>query len=325
MKTQHDPAAFAPLLEEVARQALAEGSVHAVADIALGLLFSPAYRALGILVARGTLPLGRREECQHTYEDILAARGELDLSPDDEFADFMEQLEEQEHSSHRDLLGKQAEQEAKAAENRRLKEERAELQRALKSSQKREREAAALAGLAAPTGPSEETRRLNTQLKNVEAMLRDLGAERIVLRREIAELRAEVARLRLAQGLTEEGAQPPLEADEPGEELHLTGQQPVRLLRFAGKFHRSLDRLPRQAAAAVMSHLGRLAAGDEHEMTGRKKIYAVDGVLRSRVGDFRVLFRFTPRDIEVIDVVDRKDLEKRLKTLRASGVPEFAS
>ena len=49
-------------------------------------------------------------------------------------------------------------------------------------------------------------------------------------------------------------------------------------------------------------------------------------VLRTRVAsDYRLLLHLTPTNVQVIDVVNRRDLEKRLKLLRTNGLPPFAA
>jgi mRNA-degrading endonuclease RelE of RelBE toxin-antitoxin system len=64
--------------------------------------------------------------------------------------------------------------------------------------------------------------------------------------------------------------------------------------------------------------LGRIAAGESG--VDVVKVLECEDVMRARVaGDYRVLFRYTSSVVEVLDVADRRDLQKRAKTLRAKG------
>jgi hypothetical protein len=78
--------------------------------------------------------------------------------------------------------------------------------------------------------------------------------------------------------------------------------------------------LPPQVGRGVLPLLGRLAAGEAGAFMGLVKIYECEGVVRARVGDYRVLLRFLPEVLEVLDVVDRRDLQRQAKRLRAKGV-----
>ena len=70
-----------------------------------------------------------------------------------------------------------------------------------------------------------------------------------------------------------------------------------------------------------MPLLGRLASGEPAAFAGLVKIQECDDLVRARVaGSYRLLLRFTPAAVEVFDVVDRRDLQRRVKALRAKGV-----
>jgi hypothetical protein len=65
-----------------------------------------------------------------------------------------------------------------------------------------------------------------------------------------------------------------------------------------------------------MSILGRLAGGDPAAFNGAKRI-GLPTVVSQRIGiDYRLLFRLLPDRIEVIDLIPRQDLERRIKTLK---------
>jgi hypothetical protein len=320
-----DPAKFFATLEAESLKALQSGDENAVPDIAMGLLCSP-YRALAILLARGTLPLVRRELATPIYDDILKARAELNLSPDDAFADFMEERAARERPG--DEAEAVQEKEAQLAElakrTRALKEEVASVKRALALQEKKAKRNSAANEPAQPDA-SEEAKELRTQLKKVEALLRETSAERVLARRDRDRLEQENELLRIANGIHPAEA---AEADDEatGDPLEVKGQQPVRFYRFAEKFEATMMSFPRDVGAAAMGWLARLASGDPHAFMGVKKIYECDGVLEARVaGDYRLLFQLSPKHIRVIDLVNRRDLPRRLKGLRSGGLPGFAA
>ena len=73
----------------------------------------------------------------------------------------------------------------------------------------------------------------------------------------------------------------------------------------------------RITSRGAMSMLGRLAGGDPAAFNGAKCIKGVPAVVRQRIGiDFRLLFRLRPGRIEVVDLIPRQDLERRIKTLK---------
>jgi hypothetical protein len=318
LMASNDPAQFLQTLEAEALTSLHAADPICVSDIAAGLLSSP-YRALGILIARGALPLADRTLASEAFDDILKARGDLNLPPDDEFADFMEERAalEAKHDGTAALHEAQAQLVAKAAQVRRMNEERVRLKRALSVSEKHERRSAGAVNVTGPIGGGEESKRLRAQLKALEALQRETGEERVTLRRKVGKLEQENELLRIANGQVETEA---ANDEEPGDPVEMYGCQPVRLYKFADKFAQTLAEFPRHVGAAVMTQLGRIASGDPSAFMGLKKMHEADNVVRSRVaGDYRLLLRLTPEVVEVLDVVNRRDLQRRLKLLRAKG------
>jgi hypothetical protein len=91
---------------------------------------------------------------------------------------------------------------------------------------------------------------------------------------------------------------------------------PVRLIEFPKSFHQALAGFPRHVARAAIIMAGRLAAGEPAAFVGALRLKAVPNVMRQRIGsDFRLLFRLHPDRVQVIDLINRKDLDRRLKTL----------
>jgi hypothetical protein len=62
--------------------------------------------------------------------------------------------------------------------------------------------------------------------------------------------------------------------------------------------------------------IGRLAAGEPAAFVGALRLKVMPNVMRQRIGsDYRLLFRLHSDRLQVIDLINRKDLDRRLKTL----------
>jgi hypothetical protein len=91
---------------------------------------------------------------------------------------------------------------------------------------------------------------------------------------------------------------------------------PVRLIEFPKGFHQALAVFPRHVARAAMIMIGRLAAGEPAAFVGALRLKQVPNVMRQRIGsDYRLFFRLHPDHLQVIDLINRKDFDRRLKTL----------
>ena len=94
-------------------------------------------------------------------------------------------------------------------------------------------------------------------------------------------------------------------------------QHPLRLIEFPRNFHERLKEFPRHVARGALVILGRLAAGDAAAFGGAKRLKSAPTVVRQRVGiDFQLLFRLLPDRIQVIDLIPRQDLERKIKTIK---------
>jgi hypothetical protein len=91
---------------------------------------------------------------------------------------------------------------------------------------------------------------------------------------------------------------------------------PVRLAEYPKHFLQTLEGLPRPVARAAVIMIGRLAAGEPAAFVGALRLKATPNVMRQRIGiNYRLLFRLWPERMEVIDLINRKDLDRRIKTL----------
>ena len=63
--------------------------------------------------------------------------------------------------------------------------------------------------------------------------------------------------------------------------------------------------------------LGRLAAGEPAAYVGVVRLKEAAETLRQRIGiDHRLLFRLHPDHVEVVDLLNRRDLARRINALR---------
>lgn len=95
-----------------------------------------------------------------------------------------------------------------------------------------------------------------------------------------------------------------------------TDHQPVRWIEFPKKFEEVLHSIPRHVARHAISTLGHLAAGEPAAFVGAVRLKACPTVTRQRIGsDYRVLFRLLPDRVQVVALINRRDLERTIKTL----------
>lgn len=100
------------------------------------------------------------------------------------------------------------------------------------------------------------------------------------------------------------------------EPASLESKQPLRLLEYPKKFHETLTLLPSQVSRAAQILLGRLAVGEPSAFVGIVALRARPDTLRVRVGiDHRLLFRLHATTLEVVDLINRRDLDRRVKGL----------
>jgi hypothetical protein len=94
------------------------------------------------------------------------------------------------------------------------------------------------------------------------------------------------------------------------------GNQPVRTIEFPKDFQEKLASLPKSVARGTLTMLGRLAAGEPSAFVGAVRLKACPDITRQRIGiDFQLLVRLLPDRVQVVDLIPRQDLERRIKTL----------
>ena len=323
---QAEPARLLARLEELALQALQTEDSQALEEFAYGVMELDKFRALGIFVARSMLPLVKQKDAAFLFDQILQARDKLNLSPEDPFGDIMDQRfanHEDDHKKESAELRKSRQNlDAKAQEVRQLKESLAQVQKEITRREQRHTAVVQPAPATAPaTAPAladesgvKEMRRKMAELKSA---LKERHHERNDLRRELQKTHNDLETLRQNPA--------PVSADEaeiPDREDELLLPQnapevhPVRLIEFPKNFQQTLAAFPRHVARAAIIMTGRLASGEPAAFVGALRLKQLPNVMRQRIGsDYRLLFRLLPDYLQVIDLINRKDFDRRIKTL----------
>ncbi len=315
-----DPARCLELLDAGARKALETDDTEELLGFVYGVTISK-YRALGILFYRGAFPLVTPKKAAQGFEQLLQARDRLNLPPDDPFSDIIDKrFADDAPDASKDaaeLRKAQRSLDAKAQEVRQLKES---LERLEKEIARREKPAAPAAPTA-PATPADDRalKELREKVEGLKSALKERHNERNMLRRELQKAHTDLEALR-------QKAAPPAASAEAGngadheEDLLLPqeteGNQPIRLIEFPRNFPQTLASVPRHVARGALAMLGRMAGGEAAAFVGAVRLKACPAITRQRIGiDHRLLFRLLPDRVQVVDLIPRQDLERKIKTL----------
>ena len=315
-----DPPRYLEMLEHLCGEAVRTANDNFCQDLTCGLLYSPL-RALGILVARSYLPLGSKKNATFILEEIQRARDRLDLPHEEPFTDILEKRlndTSQETGAEAAALQKSRRLLAeKAAEIRDRNEKLAQIQRDIRRHEKQL--PAATASTPKTDAEQEALRTLREKLAATSASLRAANEERTVLRRQAMEAITQAEAERAKQPAP---AAPSSDDETSGDDSALTlpggidSHQLPRPIDFPRRFHATLSHLPTQIGRAAMILIGRIAAGESAAFTGVVRLRAAPDVLRVRIGrDHRLLFRLHPDRVELVDLINRRDLERRIEKL----------
>jgi hypothetical protein len=88
--------------------------------------------------------------------------------------------------------------------------------------------------------------------------------------------------------------------------------------QFSARFLESLDQSPLSVSRHAMSLIGRLAAGESSAFVGIKRLQSNREIVRQRLSDYRLLFRLHPKTIELLALIPRRDLERKIRSLAAT-------
>jgi hypothetical protein len=311
---QDDPAKCVQLIEDAARDALKTNDPDDLSEIAYATLFSK-FSGIGILLYRSALPFLSEKSAEQAYEQMQIVRDRLGLPTDDPIHEMLPTFLKDPDALEAALQEAEEKLENKRREVRALRESLDQVQKDLARHARADEQVyqAAAAG-AAEHDPQLDD--LKERVKRLESDLKERHNERNALQRSLEKAHANVEALRnLRQKEAEEAAGPDHEDDlllpQDAESTH-----PVRLIEFPRNFHERLGEFPHHVARASMVMLGRLAGGDSAAFSGAKRLKSRPNVVRQRIGiDFRLLFRLLPDRIQVIDLIPRQDMERRIKAL----------
>jgi len=318
---EDNPAELLKLLEECAADAVRKSDTAELQGVSLALMYS-RFKMLGILVGRGAIPILPQREAGRVFDEILNTRDKLSLSPEDPIAElvderFAEQEDDQKKESA-ELRQSRQKLDAKAQEVSQLKESLERMQKEIaRREQKRARQSQTIPTAMSPPVDEQALRELRRKLEELKAALKERHHERNDLRRELQKAHTDLESLR-------QNAMPAAsdETEEPDREEELLLPQdapevhPVRLIEFPKGFQQALAVFPRHVARAAVIMAGRLAAGEPAAFVGALRLKQVPNVMRQRIGsDYRLFFRLHPDHLQVIDLINRKDFARRLKTL----------
>jgi mRNA-degrading endonuclease RelE of RelBE toxin-antitoxin system len=68
----------------------------------------------------------------------------------------------------------------------------------------------------------------------------------------------------------------------------------------------------------AMLLIGRIAAGESGAFTGIKRLKSSRDIVRQRIGDHRLLFRLHSHTIELLALIPRRDLERKIRSLSSA-------
>ncbi|MDB6028777.1 MAG: hypothetical protein JWM68_5000 [Verrucomicrobiales bacterium] len=313
-----DPAKFIEILDGHTTLAVTENTINGLHGITSALLNSKL-KALGILLARGVIPLDPLKEAKALYQEVVRARDLLALPPDDIDSDIMDERLRQESAKDPDSLREAQEKLGnKAKEVRELKESLHQLQREIEIREKREKPADAPANVI-PLMDERALAELRDKVETLKSDLKDRHNERNELRRELEKTQTDLEELRQKAEVPDHADHDKASEDKEADLLmpeETLGQQPVRLIEFPKKFEERLASLPRHVARNTMKTLGELASGEPSAFVGVVRLKACPATMRQRIGsDFRLLFRLFADRVQVVDLINRRDLDRRIKTL----------
>ena len=323
------------LLQERARDAVeAERSGNPAASAIfcdLGHAALVADPALGLLIARGVLPVCGWVNQPTLIEDIEDARDLLGLDDDEpgyKIVDATDQasIDQERHAIDLEKIRKETTSRVnqRDAEIQRLKSQIDAMQETLTQRENAIEKANASAQGKIPSSPAapaaqdpSETRELRDHLRRLKDNLKVEHDER---NRAMRDLRAAQDQLRRASREKPENPAPEKATDrEPDtEDSASTGvewePQALRIPEYSTAFREALRNHPRQASAAALAAAGRLAGGDPSIWKTVRALKLRPGTLRVRVaGDYRLLFEIGSGDtLHLVDFILRRDLDRWL-------------
>jgi mRNA-degrading endonuclease RelE of RelBE toxin-antitoxin system len=236
----------------------------------------------------------------------------------DHIYDLPEELDEE---TREELAAARRQMDAAAAETSRLQGQLSEVRAQLERQERlAERNKTTPSVPAAPVAvPETSAAELRKRIDELKSALKERHAERNALRRELNEVLKETAELRELKASRDPDANVASEPDHEDQTLlveEATALQPLRMPVFPGRFSQTLESFPENVARGVMMLIGRLAAGEPAAFVGMRRLRVRHEICRVRVArDYRLMFKLQDEKLEILDLINRRDFEKWLKTL----------
>jgi hypothetical protein len=305
----------------------------AAVDVACDLLRSPWAR-LGILVARGVAPLAEPWDRETLLEEIGLARDRLNLpalDPTEGMEDLWGGSEESDLYDDAPLVperGRALEAAPtrdsglerlladKEAELTRLRQELSDVHRKLEERPTRVAEPQADASAPSEPAPAGDPRvaMLKERVSSLRSELSQRHAERNQLRRQLERANKRVDALEAERARVE--APPPGDDDEDAEPDDVAVALSFRIPVFGRRFRASAEAVPDSIRRRAVVLTSRIAAGDEAAFRGTRRLRLDRELYRQRVGrEHRLIFRMHAQELEAVDLVPRKDLERAVREL----------
>lgn len=316
---EDDPAARLAVIEEAARLELDTRGV----DLGFALM-STGLPALGVHVARAELALRARDDQTDALQaTLLETRDRLLAGPWDPIEDVLYTLDRGVAPAvARELQEARAKMDRSDAALDATREalDRLKTELAAREAQ-REAPIVPVAPTAAPAAPArdeEAVRDLRERVERLKNELKDRHRERNALRKELDQTRDRVAELEAAPHEDEEDEA--AEDEDDGPPLDASVAARLRIPAFPEGFGDRLRTVPEATARAAMMRVGELCAGFDTAFREVRPLRGFEGTWRVKIGrSYRLLFRPLDDTLEVIDLLHRQDLEKRLFRLRRGG------
>lgn len=319
---EDNPVEYFRIAEEIALESVKNPLDTRYIDIAHAMV-EGRFPGLGTLLARGAAITGSVWDAAVLFQSIGLVRDRLDLPPEDPAEKVLDgrfELPEGIDEREREQLdAARREMEVSATEVSRLRNQLEETNARL---ERQERLAARASSEAAPTPdtpmePDPEVIELRHRINELKSSLTERHAERNALRRELSQAISEAESFRHRAAATDESADQAAEATAEEAALtsaEITSSQPARLPVFPSRFQNTLTSFPESVRRAALSLIGRLAAGEPNAFAGMRRLRIHHDICRVRVGaDYRLFFRLETDQVEILDLINRRDFDRWLK------------